>query len=140
MSARVAGLYVFQGTNVNSVEAMEQLTQWELEADLVGMDAQLETDSIRIKVPGLHQAHASLSFKGEAGVTYYAELRVNGARIGAGIFAGITVSTADYLYHLSLIGAGNLNEDDLVSVYVGSNKSGGANFQLVYGQFGVFSS
>jgi hypothetical protein len=138
MGTRIGGLYVFQGTNVNSIEAMEHLTQWELEAD-AGVDGQLETDSIRVIVPGPYKALASLSFKGEAGVTYYAEVRVNGNRVGAGIFAAQTADVADSIYNMSLIGAGVLNAGDLVSIYVGSNKSGGASFQLIYGQFGLFS-
>jgi hypothetical protein len=136
MGLKVAGLYTFNGVNVNSVGAFEKLSQWELSADKA-ITAELSTDSIRIDIPGGYTVHCSLSFLGEADVTYYAELRVNGLRVAGGLVAAQEVTVADKPFNMSIVGAGNFKVDDLVSVYVGSDEVGGANFQLLYGQLGV---
>ena len=138
MGTRLAGLYVTEGTDIITIDDMEHLRQWTIAADS-GADAQLETDSIEIKVSGDQFAQATLSFLGEEDVTYYAELRVNGAIVGQRLITGVTVTQADALHTMVVIGAGRLNAGDKVSIYVGSNAVGGATFQLVYGQFGVMS-
>lgn len=133
----LAGLYTFQGAEVNSISALEHLRQWELAAES-GPDADLGQDAIVIKTPGTYFVHASLSFRGTAGVTYYAELRVNDARVQGGLLAAQHVPTTGEPFNMTVVGAGLLNEGDIVSVYVGSDEAGGANFQMLYGQFGLF--
>ena len=136
MGTRLAGLYTVNGTETNSVEAMEQLRQWNKASDL-GIDAQLSTDSIRIEVPGNHFVQCTLSFYGEADVTYYAEIRVNGLTLGLVSTQEVTVASKPF--NMTVIGAGTVDIGDLVSVYIGSDEAGGANFRLLYGQFGVMS-
>jgi len=133
---RFAGLYTFDGTTVDTIWAMGQTRQWMYDAE-TGMDAQLGTDSIQIKVGGFHFVNCALSFYGDADVTYFVELRVNGAREGSGLMAAQEVTVVDKAFHVSVFGAGYLKVGDLVSVYVGSDEL--ASFQMVYGQFGVMA-
>lgn len=139
MGTRIGGLWTANGSDSVSLSTPEHMRQWENAVDW-GADAQLEQDAIRVKVPGLYLALANLTFEGDANVTYYAEIRVNDVSIASGaLIAAQEVVTADRPVNLIAIGAGILHEGDMVSVYVGSDAIGGANFTLRYGQFGIFS-
>ena len=117
---------------------MDQTRQWDSVGEF-GIDAQLEQDAIRIKVAGNHFLNCGITFHGEANVTYFAELRRNGLRIAEGFMAAQEVTIADKPFHMAVFGAYTLREGDLISVYIGSDEAGGADFRMIYGQFGVMS-
>lgn len=137
---RFAGLWLRGGSGLwNLTTTPVALNTWEHANDgHGGIDAQVPYGQIIIKKPGYYIGYCSLTFTVTAGHIVYAEFYVNGAA-GAGFRAHAEGIASGGPVNLFLMGGSDLNENDVVQVYVYSDQAGGTNFVHVDGQFGVMS-
>lgn len=137
---RIGGLWLAGGSGLwNLTTTPVALNTWDHANDgRGGIDADVVNGKIVCKVPGLYLAFVSLTFTVTAGHIIYAELRENDNAPGGSQFRAHAEGIASGgPVNITLFGSANLNENDIVQVYVYSNQAGGTNFVHVDGQFGL---
>lgn len=138
--SRFAGLWLRGGSGLwNLTTTPAALNTWNhANNGHGGIEATVNNGQIIIKKPGYYIGYCSISFTVTAGSIIYAEFYVNGVP-GAGFRAQAEGIASGGPVNLFLMGGSDLNENDVVQVYVSSDQAGGTNFIHVDGQFGVIS-
>ena len=101
-----------------------------------GVDA-LADGRLLVKVPGYYLAMFNLSFNGQAGVIYFAQMREDG--VAYSYIASAEGIASGGRVNLTLIAGGHPDKDTYVQVYVYCNSAVAKTFTPTHAQFSVIS-